>query len=67
MPLSQAARKNGATISPFNRALEINPLPSGEWEVVSEKGHRALRTRSQRRRLFLARGGRYGRCQSAYH
>jgi dimethylglycine dehydrogenase len=67
MPLSQAARKNGATISPFNRALEINPLPSGEWEVVSEKGHRALRTRGQRRRLFLARGGRYGRCQSAYH
>ena len=31
MPLSQAARKNGATISRFNRVLEINALPSGEW------------------------------------
>lgn len=38
MPLAQAARKNGAAISRFNRVLEINPLPSGEWEVVSEKG-----------------------------
>jgi len=38
MPLSQAARKNGATISRFNRVLEINALPCGEWEVVSEKG-----------------------------
>jgi len=38
MPLSQAARKNGATISRFNRVVEINALPSGEWEVVTEKG-----------------------------
>jgi len=38
MPLSQAARKNGATISRFNRVLKINSLPSGEWEVVTEKG-----------------------------
>lgn len=38
MPLSQAARKNGATISRFNRVTEINPLPSGEWEVITEKG-----------------------------
>ncbi|NND82662.1 MAG: GcvT family protein [Gammaproteobacteria bacterium] len=38
MPLSQAARKNGATISRFNRVLEINSRASGEWEVVTEKG-----------------------------
>ena len=38
MPLSQAARKNGATISRFNRVLEVNPLAGGEWEVVTEKG-----------------------------
>lgn len=38
MPLSQAARKNGATISRFNRVVEINSLPTGEWQVVTEKG-----------------------------
>lgn len=38
MPLSQAARKNGATISRYNRVLEINSLAGGEWEVVTEKG-----------------------------
>ncbi len=38
MPLSQAARKNGATISRFNRVIDINLLPSGEWEVITEKG-----------------------------
>ena len=38
MPLSQAARKNGATISRYNRVLEINALSNGEWEVVTEKG-----------------------------
>ncbi|MEM7359529.1 MAG: FAD-dependent oxidoreductase [Pseudomonadota bacterium] len=38
MPLSQAARKAGATISRFNRVLEINSLSNGEWEVVTEKG-----------------------------
>ncbi|MFK8022060.1 MAG: FAD-dependent oxidoreductase [Pseudomonadales bacterium] len=38
MPMSQLARANGATISRFNRVLEINALPSGEWEVVTEKG-----------------------------
>ncbi len=38
MPMSQLARANGATISRFNRVVDINPLPSGEWEVVTEKG-----------------------------
>ena len=38
LPLSQLARANGATISRFNRVLEINSLPSGEWEVVTEQG-----------------------------
>ncbi len=38
MPMSQLARANGATISRFNRVLEINALASGEWEVVTEKG-----------------------------
>ena len=38
LPLSQLARANGATISRFNRVLEINALPSGEWQVVTEQG-----------------------------
>lgn len=38
MPMSQLAKANGATISRFNRVLEINALPSGEWQVVTEKG-----------------------------
>ena len=38
MPLSQLARANGAEVSRFNRVLEINALPSGEWQVVTEKG-----------------------------
>ncbi len=38
MPISQLARKNGATISRFNRVLDINQLPNGEWEVITEKG-----------------------------
>ncbi|MGI9284398.1 MAG: FAD-dependent oxidoreductase [Pseudomonadales bacterium] len=38
MPLSQLARANGATISRFNRVVEISALASGEWEVVTEKG-----------------------------
>ncbi|MDX1610165.1 MAG: FAD-binding oxidoreductase, partial [Halofilum sp. (in: g-proteobacteria)] len=39
MPLSRLARENGATISRNNRVLEINALPSGEWEVVTEQGN----------------------------
>lgn len=38
MPMAQGARANGATISRFNRVLEINSLPNGEWQVVTEKG-----------------------------
>lgn len=38
MPMSQLAKANGATISRFNRVVDINLLPSGEWEVVTEKG-----------------------------
>lgn len=38
MPLSQLARAAGANISRFNRVLEINATPGGEWEVVTEQG-----------------------------
>ncbi len=38
LPLSQLARASGATVSRFNRVLEINPQPNGEWEVVTEEG-----------------------------
>ena len=38
MPLAQAARNNGATISRFNRVLAINAQANGEWEVITEKG-----------------------------
>ena len=32
------AKKMGATIVRYNRVIDINLLPSGEWEVVSEQG-----------------------------
>jgi len=38
MPLAELARAAGAEIYRFNRVVEINGLPSGEWEVVTEKG-----------------------------
>lgn len=38
MPLSQLARDNGCKISRFNRVIDINLLPSGEYEVITEKG-----------------------------
>ncbi|MCP4791019.1 MAG: FAD-dependent oxidoreductase [Gammaproteobacteria bacterium] len=38
MPLGQLARENGATISRFNRVLDINVLASGEFEVITEQG-----------------------------
>ncbi len=36
--LAKGARDMGASIIRHNRVLDINPLPSGEWEVVTEKG-----------------------------
>lgn len=36
--LAIGAKQMGAEISLRNRVLDINQLPSGEWEVVSEKG-----------------------------
>lgn len=33
-----AARKAGAEVVRFNRVVEINPRPDGEWDVVTEKG-----------------------------
>ena len=36
--LAKGARDFGASIIRHNRVLEINPLPSGEWQVVTEKG-----------------------------
>ncbi|MCP3686871.1 MAG: FAD-binding oxidoreductase, partial [Gammaproteobacteria bacterium] len=38
MPLSKLARDNGAEVNRFTRVVEINALPSGEWEVVTDKG-----------------------------
>ncbi len=38
MTMSQLATSRGASISRFNRVLEINNQPNGEWEVTTEKG-----------------------------
>ncbi len=38
MPLGQLARKNGAEIYRFTQVTAINNLPSGEWEVITDKG-----------------------------
>ena len=38
MTMSQLATSRGASISRFNRVLEINNQPNGEWEVKTEKG-----------------------------
>ena len=37
--LAQLAKKNGAEVSSFNRVTDINILPSGEYEVVTELGN----------------------------
>jgi dimethylglycine dehydrogenase len=37
--LAQLAKKNGAEISTMNRVLDINTLPSGEYEVITELGN----------------------------
>ncbi|MFQ5435462.1 MAG: FAD-dependent oxidoreductase, partial [Anaerolineae bacterium] len=34
-----AAKNLGATIIHYNRVTDINALPNGEWEVVTEKGN----------------------------
>ena len=36
--MASGAKKMGATIIRHNRVTDINLLPSGEWEVVSEQG-----------------------------
>ena len=36
--LAKAARDLGATVVRHTRVLDIRPRPSGEWEVVTEKG-----------------------------
>ncbi len=38
MAFAAGARAAGATISRRNRVVEVNNLPNGEWEVVTEKG-----------------------------
>jgi dimethylglycine dehydrogenase len=38
MPISKLARENGAEINRFTRVTEINELPGGEWEVITDKG-----------------------------
>ena len=36
--MARGARNMGATIVRHNRVTGINPLPSGEWQVMTEKG-----------------------------
>jgi dimethylglycine dehydrogenase len=36
--LAKAARDLGASVVRHNRVLDIRPRPSGEWEVITEKG-----------------------------
>ena len=36
--MAKGATKMGATIIRKNRVIDINLRPSGEWEVVTEKG-----------------------------
>ena len=36
--MARGARNMGATIVRHNRVTDINPLPSGEWQVVTENG-----------------------------
>ena len=36
--MARGARNMGATIVRHNRVIDINSLPSGEWEVVTENG-----------------------------
>ena len=36
--LAKAARDLGASVVRRNRVLDIRPRPSGEWEVITEKG-----------------------------
>ena len=36
--MARGARNMGAGIVRHNRVIDINPLPSGEWEVVTENG-----------------------------
>jgi dimethylglycine dehydrogenase len=38
MPIAKLARDRGAEVYRFTRVVEINALPSGEWEVVTDKG-----------------------------
>ncbi len=38
MPLSRLAREKGAEVNRYTQVVEINNLPSGEWEVVTDKG-----------------------------
>lgn len=38
MAFANGARAKGAEISRRNRVVEVNQLPNGEWEVVTEKG-----------------------------
>jgi len=38
MAMAAGARKHGVKISKRNRVTDVNHLPSGEWEVVSEQG-----------------------------
>lgn len=37
--LAKGARQMGAEIVRFNRVTDIKPLPSGEWQVITEQGN----------------------------
>ncbi|MEZ5451020.1 MAG: FAD-dependent oxidoreductase [Thiolinea sp.] len=38
MPIAGLAKKNGVAFYRNTRVMAINPLPSGEWEVVTDQG-----------------------------
>ncbi|MGB1255996.1 MAG: NAD(P)/FAD-dependent oxidoreductase, partial [Thiolinea sp.] len=38
MPIAGLAKKNGVEINRNTRVMDINQLPSGEWEVVTDQG-----------------------------
>lgn len=38
MAFASGARAKGAEVSRRNRVVEVNPLPNGEWQVVTEHG-----------------------------
>jgi dimethylglycine dehydrogenase len=59
--MAKGARDLGATVVRHNRVLDIRARPSGEWEVITEKGSHRRGNRRQCRRLLCARSRQDGR------